>query len=121
MESRLANNTSENSDKKHEAGDSPERTSAFVKPLVVRPRIARQLLGGKCEEKLWELINAGVLESYLDGRARLITMASIERYINNQIDASTPMERSRGDAIAANSFAARETSRERYCRRSKRP
>jgi hypothetical protein len=44
----MASNNSENLDKEPETGNSPDRASAFVKPLVVRPRIARQLLGGMC-------------------------------------------------------------------------
>src|SRR5262245_29162457 len=53
-------------------------------PLVVRPRVAWRLLG--CGNAYgYRLIAAGELESYLDGRARKITMASIRRRIERQI------------------------------------
>jgi hypothetical protein len=67
---------------------SQDSGAAAVKPLVVRPRIARQLLGGMCEESLWRLINDGTLESFMQGRARLITMESIEQHINRQLAAA---------------------------------
>jgi hypothetical protein len=41
-----------------------------------------------CEESLWRLINTGALESFMQGRARLITMESIERHIANQVVAA---------------------------------
>jgi hypothetical protein len=41
-----------------------------------------------CEESLWRLINDGTLDSFMQGRARLITMASIERHINQQLAAA---------------------------------
>jgi hypothetical protein len=47
-----------------------------TEPLVVSPRKAQAILDcGKT--KLFELLAAGELESYLDGRCRKITMASI--------------------------------------------
>jgi hypothetical protein len=52
-----------------------------VRPFVVRPTIARQLLGNIGSAKLWELINNGQIDSYLTGRSRFITTESIERYI----------------------------------------
>ena len=58
--------------------------SEHVEPLVVRPRAAWRLLG--CGNAYgYRLIAAGELESYLDGRARKITMASIRRRIERQI------------------------------------
>jgi hypothetical protein len=59
-------------------------TSGHLEPLVVRPRAAWRLLG--CGNAYgYRLIAAGELESYLDGRARKITMASIRRRIERQI------------------------------------
>lgn len=52
-----------------------------IEPLVVRPVVARRLLGDCSEETLWRLINDGTLESYRQGGARLITVASIKGYI----------------------------------------
>jgi hypothetical protein len=58
-----------------------------LEPLVVRPRVAWQLLG--CGNAYgYRLIAAGELESYLDGRARKITMRSIRRRIERQIAAA---------------------------------
>jgi len=58
-----------------------------LEPLVVRPRAAWRLLG--CGNAYgYRLIAAGELESYLDGRARKITMASIRRRIERQIAAA---------------------------------
>src|SRR5215469_14579628 len=56
-----------------------------ARPLVVRPTIARRLLGNIGSMKLWELINNGELDSYLDGRRRFITVESIERRIARKI------------------------------------
>jgi hypothetical protein len=60
-----------------------------VEPLVVRPRVARRMLGNCGTERLWELINSGELESYLDGRARLITVASIKAHIARKLAAQS--------------------------------
>jgi hypothetical protein len=49
--------------------------------LVVRPRTARQMLGGCGNERLYNLLNRGELQSFRDGRARLIIVDSIHRYI----------------------------------------
>jgi excisionase family DNA binding protein len=47
-----------------------------LEPLAVSPRQACRLLGVG-NTRLYELINAGELDSYLDGRMRRITMDSI--------------------------------------------
>lgn len=55
-----------------------------LKPLVVRPNKAMQLLD--CSRVyLYELINAGELESYRDGAARKITMRSIHARIERKL------------------------------------
>jgi excisionase family DNA binding protein len=57
-----------------------------VEPLVVGPRVAWHLLGcGNTHG--YELIAAGELESYLDGRSRRITMRSIKAYIARRLAA----------------------------------
>jgi excisionase family DNA binding protein len=59
----------------------PEITGrADLEPLAVTPRQACFLLS-VCNTHLYELIRSGELESYLDGRARRITMHSIHRRI----------------------------------------
>jgi excisionase family DNA binding protein len=56
-------------------------------PLVVSPRRARNLLD--CgNTRLYELIGAGVLESYRDGKSRKITVASIKDYIARKLASS---------------------------------
>jgi hypothetical protein len=48
-----------------------------LEPLVVRPKVAQRLIG--CgNTRFYELLAIGELESYKDGKSRLITMASIK-------------------------------------------
>jgi hypothetical protein len=55
-----------------------------VEPLVVRPNRAMRLLD--CSRTyLYELINAGELESYTDGFARKITVRSIHARIERKL------------------------------------
>jgi excisionase family DNA binding protein len=49
----------------------------------------------KAKDGIYALIHAGELESYLDGRARRITMASIKRYVDRKLAASKTFERAR--------------------------
>jgi excisionase family DNA binding protein len=74
-----------------------------IEPLAVPPRVAWHLLGcGNTHG--YELLDAGELESYRDGRSRRITMQSIKDYIARRIAASraavgapaTPPPRRRG-------------------------
>jgi len=59
-----------------------------IEPLLVRPRTAWRLLG--CgNTRGYELLAAGELESFLDGRSRKITVDSIRRYIARRLDATT--------------------------------
>lgn len=52
--------------------------------LLVRPRAARTMLA--CgNERLYDLLNSGELESFREGRARLITVASIHKYIARRL------------------------------------
>jgi excisionase family DNA binding protein len=51
-----------------------------LEPLVLRPRDACRLLSVG-NTRLYELLSAGELESYLDGRSRKITVESIHRYV----------------------------------------
>jgi hypothetical protein len=55
-------------------------------PLVVKPKIAWRLLA--CSNtKGYELLAAGELESFLDGRSRKITVASIHALIARRLAA----------------------------------
>src|ERR1700692_4290227 len=67
----------------------PSRKEDLLKPLAVSPKATQQMLD--CgHSKLYELLATGELDSYLDanGRARKITMASIESYIAGQVAAT---------------------------------
>jgi excisionase family DNA binding protein len=56
---------------------------------------AREKLGGKSRDLIYELIRNGELDSYLDGRRRLITTASIRAYVERKLAASKTFERAR--------------------------
>jgi hypothetical protein len=58
------------------------------KPLVVGMTKAEHLLDSGAD-KLYDLIKAGELDSYLDGNRRKVTIASIERYVRKQLAASS--------------------------------
>jgi excisionase family DNA binding protein len=61
--------------------------TANLEPLGVSPRTAADLLGiGNTH--LYKLLGNGELDSYLDGRARRITMSSIKRRIERRLAAS---------------------------------
>ena len=56
-------------------------------PLVVKPKIAWKMLA--CSNtRGYELITAGELNSFLDGRSRKITVESIHRYIDRKLAAA---------------------------------
>jgi excisionase family DNA binding protein len=55
-----------------------------IEPIVVRPKQACVLLGCGLTY-LFNLLNAGELESYRDGRSRLITVASIKARIAQKL------------------------------------
>jgi hypothetical protein len=63
-------------------GENPHN----ITPLVVRPRTAWKMLG--CgNTRGYELLAAGELDSFSDGRSRKITVASIHRYIERRLEA----------------------------------
>lgn len=68
-------------------GNKPPDTS--LKPLVVQPNGARQLYGGCSTDEIYEKIKNREVESYLDGRRRLIVVASIEADIARNLAAAT--------------------------------
>jgi hypothetical protein len=71
-----------------------------VEPLVVRPRVARAMLGNCSQFELYRKLARGDLDSYLDNnsRRRLISVESIRRDIQRQLDAaaSTGFQPTRG-------------------------
>jgi excisionase family DNA binding protein len=55
-----------------------------LEPLVVRPKVAWKMLG--CgNTRGYELLAAGELESYKDGRSRKITVASIKALVARRL------------------------------------
>jgi hypothetical protein len=62
--------------------------------LVVSVRRAEDALD-KCRDGIYALIKQGELDSYLEGRRRRITVASIERYIDRQVAKQTEFVRYR--------------------------
>jgi hypothetical protein len=71
-----------------------------VVPLVVKPKAAWRMLSVS-NTRGYELLAAGELDSFLDGRSRKITVESIRRYISRRLPhtdgASTqPQYRRRG-------------------------
>ena len=69
---------------KSSAAEKPAKPNINVRPLVVGTAEARRL-GGWGKTKIFELIAAGELDSYLDGRVRRITLASIEARIQRKL------------------------------------
>jgi hypothetical protein len=65
--------------------------------LVVSPKRARYLLDVG-NTRLYELLAANELDSFLDGRSRKITVESIRRYVSRRLStgqSSVPHSRSR--------------------------
>ena len=63
----------------------PSTAHSELGPLVVRPKCARRMLN--CgQTRLYELIAAGELDSFLDGRSRKITVESIYRYVRQRLE-----------------------------------
>jgi hypothetical protein len=61
-------------------------------PLVVKPKIAWRMLN--CSNtRGYQLLAAGELDSFLDGRSRKITVESIQQYIARQLDSSETIRR----------------------------
>jgi hypothetical protein len=69
---------------KSSAAAKPAKPNANVRPLVVGTAEAGRL-GGWGKTKVFELIAAGELDSYLDGRVRRITLQSIEARITRKL------------------------------------
>lgn len=57
--------------------------------IIVSPRRARYMLDCGIT-RLYRLLAAGELESFLDGRSRKITVTSIRRYVERRLD-TTPL------------------------------
>jgi excisionase family DNA binding protein len=72
-------------------------------PLIVKPRDAEIMLN--CSHKrLYELLNAGELESFRDGGSRKITVESINAYIKRKLQsAAAERHRSHGKSIRPDS------------------
>jgi excisionase family DNA binding protein len=62
-------------------------TQAGVAPLAVPPREAAAMLS-ICVTRVYRLLRRGELRSYSDGRARRITVKSIEDYVARRLAAA---------------------------------
>ena len=62
-----------------------DEASRIRSALVVRPKTARQMLGGCGKERLYQLLNSGEIESFRDGRARFILVNSIHDFIDRRL------------------------------------
>jgi hypothetical protein len=69
---------------KSNAAEKPAKHNINVRPLVVGTAEAGRL-GGWGKTKVFALIAAGELDSFLDGRIRKITLASIEARIHRKL------------------------------------
>jgi hypothetical protein len=73
----------------------PKLAIGSIAPLLVSPRDAWRMLGcGNTHG--YELINAGELVSFLDGRSRKITVESIHQYIARKVVAAGSPPSARG-------------------------
>ena len=82
-----------------------QKSGAFyaIEPLLVRPKIAWRMLG--CgNTRGYELLAAGELASFRDGKSRKIVVSSIHDYIARQI-AAEPTKKP--EAYTARATAAR--------------
>lgn len=52
---------------------------------LVQMKQARHLLGGVCADTLYQLIADGKLDSFKIGSRRVVTRASIDRYIQQEV------------------------------------
>jgi hypothetical protein len=94
------------------SGARPAERANEVEPLLVRPRTAWRMLG--CgNTRGYALLNSRELESFLDGRSRKITVASIRAYIARKLEAagatsaaSQPRRRGRPRKLPANEARA---------------
>jgi excisionase family DNA binding protein len=81
-------------------------------PLVVKPREACQLL--RCGiTRLYELLAAGELESFVDGRSRKITTKSVRSYIAKRLQSVDNNPHSQIERATAASLAARKYRKRR--------
>jgi len=65
-------------------GSTSKGPVAPVEPMVVRPKQACILLGCGLTN-LFKMLNDGELESYRDGRSRLITLSSIKARVARKL------------------------------------
>jgi hypothetical protein len=68
----------------------PSNPPGDLAPLAVKPKVAWKMMA--CSDTHgYELLAAGELDSYLDGRSRKITVDSIHRYISRRLAAAPRM------------------------------
>jgi len=89
---------------------STSLSDAELGPLVVRPRKAATMLDCGLT-KVYQLIDDGVLISFLDGHSRKITVESIRQHIANRLKASSEKLHGKIAAATESSLATRRGRR----------
>jgi excisionase family DNA binding protein len=82
---------------------SQSTSIALEAPLVASPNQAMRAIQVS-RKKLYELINAGELESYTEGKSRRITVKSINEYIERRLAAEAAR---RGRAASDRNYQSR--------------
>jgi excisionase family DNA binding protein len=62
-------------------------------PRITNMDGARTMLG-RSRDFIYELVRAGEIESFIDGKSRKFVIASIDAYIRRQVEKATPLGRS---------------------------
>jgi hypothetical protein len=79
----------------------------YSESLVVSPRRAAQMLD--CgRTRLYELIANRELISFLDGRSRKITVASIRQYVQRRVEEQEQKSQARNVALPTKGFGERQ-------------
>jgi hypothetical protein len=90
---------------------SPFRIPSEVAQAVCRVKVMRRILGDCSNAKAYQLIGSGAVESYLDGTARMVVVASIYEYVARQLEAAKPVDGSRVQKAASRSVDLRRARR----------
>jgi hypothetical protein len=73
----------------------PTTEVVATEPLLASVKVAQRMLGDPSLSFIYNLLNTGELQSFLSGRRRLITIASINSYIERRLAESKEFVRAR--------------------------
>ncbi len=90
---------------------SPITIPSEIPQVVCRVKVMRRILGNCSNAKAYEIIGSGAVQSYLDGTARMVVVASIYKYVARQLEAAKPVDGSRVQKAAARSVDSRRARR----------